>query len=160
VAGTVNYSGITATFTPAGNLAPLTTYTATISSGTKDLAGNALTTDITWSFTTGEIGRASCRERSDTVAVNAAIEVDISTQIATTFSEAMDVSTINTTTFTLTQRTTPVAGTVNYSGVTATFTPVDTLAPLTTYTVSISTGAKDLAGNALTSDITWSFTTG
>src|SRR5207249_7042349 len=28
-----------------------------------------------------------------------------------------------------------------------------------TYTVTISTGAKDLAGNALTSAISWSFTT-
>jgi hypothetical protein len=31
--------------------------------------------------------------------------------------------------------------------------------PLTTYTVTISTGAKDLAGNALTASMSWSFTT-
>jgi hypothetical protein len=52
-----------------------------------------------------------------------------------------------------------VAGTVSYVDGTATFTPTDSLAPLTAYTATISTGAKDLAGNALTSDMSWSFTT-
>src|SRR6185503_12161389 len=33
VAGTVGYVGVTATFTPAGNLAPLTPYTATVTIG-------------------------------------------------------------------------------------------------------------------------------
>jgi len=85
--------------------------------------------------------------------------VSISSQITGTFSEAMDASTINTSTFTLKRGTTPVAGTVTYSGVTASFTPAGNLAPLTTYTATISTGAKDLAGNALTADFSWSFTT-
>src|SRR4030095_14093154 len=82
-----------------------------------------------------------------------------SSQIAGTFSEPMDASTISTATFTLKQGTTPVAGTVNYSVLTATFTPAENLAPLTTYTATISTGAKDLAGNALTTDMSWIFTT-
>src|SRR5438034_8813401 len=72
----------------------------------------------------------------------------------------MDPSTINTSLFLLDALPTSVAGTVSYVDGTATFTPADNLAPLTTYTVTISTGAKDLAGNALTSDITWNFTTG
>jgi Protein of unknown function (DUF1566)/Bacterial Ig-like domain len=55
VTGTVDYSGTTATFTPSGNLAYSTTYTATIAGGTtgvKDAAGNALASNYTWSFTT------------------------------------------------------------------------------------------------------------
>src|SRR5206468_1015124 len=160
VAGTVSYSGVTATFTPAANLAPLTTYTATISTGTKDLAGNALSTDMSWSFTTGVIPDTTAPTVSATVPANATTGIGITAQLATTFSEPMDASTINTSTFTLKQGTTPVAGTVSYSGVTATFTPAANLAPLTTYTATISTGAKDLAGNALTSDMSWSFTTG
>src|SRR2546428_13515092 len=72
----------------------------------------------------------------------------------------MDPSTISTSTFIVMQGTTPVAGTVSYTNGTATFTPADNLAPLTTYTATISTGARDLAGNALTSDISWTFTTG
>src|SRR5947207_13982124 len=72
----------------------------------------------------------------------------------------MDPDNINTSSFIVMQGTSPVAGIVSYTNGTATFTPADNLAPLTTYTVTINTGAKDLAGNALTSDITWNFTTG
>jgi hypothetical protein len=49
---------------------------------------------------------------------------------------------------------------VAYSGTTATFTPLNTLAAMTTYTATITTGAKNSAGNALASKTVWSFTTG
>src|SRR5207247_11273995 len=58
---------ISATFTPAATLAPLTTYTATISTGTRDLAGNALTADVSWSFTTGVIPDTTAPTVSATV---------------------------------------------------------------------------------------------
>src|SRR5438034_960161 len=160
VAGTVSYSGVTATFTPTGNLAPLTTYRSEERRVGKDLAGNALATDLIWSFTTGVIPDTTAPGVSATVPANLVIGVAISGQIAGTFSEPMDPLTISTATFTLKQGTTAVAGTVSYSGVTATFTPTGNLAPLTTYTATISTGAKDLAGNALATDLVWSFTTG
>src|SRR2546430_984582 len=86
--------------------------------------------------------------------------VAISQKIAATFSEAMDPLTITPITFTLKQGTTAVAGTVTYAGVTATFNPLSTLAPNTTYTATMTTGAKDLAANALASNFVWSFTTG
>jgi len=96
---------------------------------------------------------------SATVPANAAAGVATNAQIAFTFSEPMDPSTISTTTFTLKEGATPVAGTVSYTGLTAIFTPAANLAPLTVYTATITTGAQDLAGNALTTDISWSFTT-
>jgi len=80
--------------------------------------------------------------------------------IAFTFSKAMDSLTINTSTFILMQGTTVVSGMLSYSGTTATFTPDITLAVGTIYNARITTGAKDLAGNALVADIIWSFTTG
>src|SRR5437867_4600555 len=93
VAGTVTYTNGTATFTPADNLAPLTTYTVTINTGAKDLAGNALTSDITWSFTTGVIPDTTAPTVAATVPANTATSVAISSHIATTFSEPMDAST-------------------------------------------------------------------
>jgi hypothetical protein len=48
----VSYSGTTATFAPASNLAPSTLYTATITTGVKYIAGNALANNYVWSFTT------------------------------------------------------------------------------------------------------------
>ena len=80
-------------------------------------------------------------------------------EIAFTFSEAMDPLTINSTTFTLKQGTTNVAGTVTYSGTTAKFTPAVLLSPATKYTATISTGAKNFAGKSLSSPAVWSFTT-
>jgi len=80
--------------------------------------------------------------------------------ISFTFSEAMDASTINTTTFTLKNGSTNVPGVVAYSGNTAVFTPTVLLAASTTYTATISTGAKNLAGKPLSSNKVWNFTTG
>ena len=50
--GTVSYAGGAATFTPGLNLSPQTLYTATITKGVADLAGNHLASDMIWSFTT------------------------------------------------------------------------------------------------------------
>jgi hypothetical protein len=49
----VTYAGVTATFTPSSNLTYSTTYTATITTGAKDLAGNAVAINKAWTFTTG-----------------------------------------------------------------------------------------------------------
>jgi hypothetical protein len=53
VRGTVKFNGITATFVPQTYLDPLTTYTATVSGLVRDLAGNAMGSDHSWTFTTG-----------------------------------------------------------------------------------------------------------
>src|SRR5205823_952404 len=160
VAGTVTYAGVTATFSPASTLAPNTDHTATITTGARDLAGNALATDFSWSFTTGATPDTTAPTVSATVPANAATGVSISGKIAVAFSEAMDPLTITPVTFTLKQGTTAVAGTVTYAGVTATFNPVSTLAPNAVHTATATIGARDLAGNALATGFSWSFTSG
>jgi hypothetical protein len=80
--------------------------------------------------------------------------------IAFTFSEAMDSTTINDSTFILKQGSTVVPGKVTYSGTTATFTPTTALASGTPYTATVTTGAKNKAGLGLASDAVWNFTTG
>jgi len=81
-------------------------------------------------------------------------------EIEFTFSEAMDSSSINDSTFTLMQGSTNVPGAVTYSGDTAIFKPSVILTAATTYTATITTGAKNLAGMGLASNSVWSFTTG
>src|SRR5205807_9963309 len=129
-------------------------------SGGRYLAGTAPAAHDLWSFTTGTPPDTTRPTVSSTVPANAASGVAISAKIAAAFSEAMDPLTVSTTTFTLKQGTTVVAGTVSYSALTAIFTPAGNLAPLTTYTATVNTGARDLAGNALAADFSWSFTTG
>lgn len=52
VPGTITYSANTAVFTPSTILAEGLTYTATITTGAKDLNNNALAVNATWTFTT------------------------------------------------------------------------------------------------------------
>ncbi|MDD5762561.1 MAG: Ig-like domain-containing protein, partial [bacterium] len=87
--------------------------------------------------------------------------VAIASTVTATFSEEMDNTTITGTTFTVKAGATGVTGTVGYAAGTyvATFTPSSSLAYSTTYTVTVTTGVKDLAGNALAADNTWTFTT-
>jgi hypothetical protein len=82
--------------------------------------------------------------------------------ITASFSEAMNASTITTTSFTVTgPGATPVTGAVAYTASThiAKFTPTSALTASTAYTATITTGAKDAAGNALASNHVWNFTT-
>ncbi|HAH23021.1 MAG TPA: hypothetical protein DCL77_04540 [Prolixibacteraceae bacterium] len=80
-------------------------------------------------------------------------------QLTFIFKEAMDPTTINASTFTLIHGTVAVPGTVTYTGTTATFAPSTMLEAGTPYTATITTGAKNLSGQALTDNIAWSFTT-
>ena len=160
VAGAVSYSGGTVTFTPSSPLAPNVPFTATITSGAQDLAGNPLAANYSWSFTTGAIPDTTPPTVSSTTPNNGAVEVSVSSSLSATFSESMDPFTISTATFTVKQGGAPVAGAVSYSGGTVTFTPSSPLAPNVPFTATITSGAQDLAGNALAADYSWTFTTG
>ena len=155
VSGTVSYSGVSATFTPSVNLLPSTTYNATITTGAQDLSGNAITTNYVWSFTTGTTPPTVV----STDPINNATGVSLNKVIVANFSTAMNASTINSLTYMLKQGTTAVAGTVSYSGVSASFTPSANLLPNTTYNATITTGAQNVSGNAIASNYNWSFTT-
>ncbi|MBC7963829.1 MAG: DUF3494 domain-containing protein [Steroidobacteraceae bacterium] len=159
IPGAVTYSGVTAVFTPGMFLLSSTIYTATITTGVKDLAGNTLAVNKVWSFTTGTTQNTLAPTVISTIPVDRAIAVPVGNKLTATFSEAMDPLTISTSTFTLKQGAATVSGTVIYSGVNAVFTPAANLAANTVYTATITTGAKDLAGTALASNHVWSFTT-
>ncbi len=161
VAGTVNYLGTTATFTPAAALAPNTIYTGSVTTGVKDAAGNALAANFSWSFTTAAAAATDVTPPTvlSSLPVSNATGVALNSIPAVTFSEAMNSSTITSSTFTLKQGTTAVAGTVTYSGTTARFTPSSALVGNTVYTATITTGVKDGAGNAMAANYTFSFTT-
>lgn len=160
VAGIVSYSGATATFTPTNLLTESTLFTATITTGVKNTNGDALLTDEIFRFTSGLIPDTTVPAISATSPQSAATNVGRNNTVSITFSEAMDPATINASTFTLKKGTTAVAGEVTYSGMVASFNPTNTLDASAIYTASITTGAKDLAGNALAAITTWAFTTG
>lgn len=180
VSGVVAYSGLMASFTPDSALLSGTTYTATITSGATDVAGNKLSGNQAtfpaagnhvWTFTTTAIDIADKTPPTvtSTVSANGATGVAVNAKIAATFSEPMAAATINGTNFTVLLGTTPVAGTVSYSGVTATFTPNVALLLNSVYTATINKNATDISGNKLSGNQAvypaagnhvWSFTTG
>jgi hypothetical protein len=160
IAGTVNYAGLIATFTPAVNLSNNTLYTATVTTGAKDLTGNSLAINKVWSFTTGSGPDLASPVVNSKDPIGSSTGVARNKVISINFSEAMDPSTITTSSFTLKEGTNSVSGTVAYSGTTGTFLPTAILAPGKVYTATITTEAKDLAGNRLAANTEWSFTTG
>jgi hypothetical protein len=160
VQGTVGYSGNTAVFSPSAHLASNTIYTATITTGTQDVEGNAVVSDYVWSFTTGTIAEVTLPVIISTDPLNGATGVATNKIVTATFSEQMNPLTINNITFVLKQGSTSVLGSVTYSGLTARFSPSLPLASNTIYTATITTGAMDLAGNAVEADYIWNFTTG
>jgi hypothetical protein len=91
--------------------------------------------------------------------------VPVNTAVSATFSENVDAATVTTSNFQLRDAgNTLVTATVSYSAGnrTATLQPSAALASSSTYTATVrggSTGVKDLAGNALSGDFVWSFTT-
>jgi hypothetical protein len=92
--------------------------------------------------------------------------VKVTINAEATFSEPMDSSTINGSTFTLLKQgaTTPVAAQVRYDSAKkkATLDPTVDLDPSATYTATVKGGAsgvKDLTGNSLAQDQSWSFST-
>jgi hypothetical protein len=161
VAGTVTVVGNTATFTPNAALANGTPYTATVTTAVKDAAGNALVANASWSFTTVAAADVTPPTVTGTSPVNNATGVAVGTTVSATFSEPMQVATLTTSSVALktTAGNVPVSGSVSVSGNTATFTPAAALANSTQYTATVTTAAKDVAGNALASAFTWSFTT-
>jgi hypothetical protein len=159
VAGAVSYTGSVATFTPAASLAYSTIYTVTVATGAKDMAGNAIAADYVFSFTTVSAPDVISPTVTGTNPLDNALLIPKNVVVQANFSEIMDPLTINANSFTLKQGTTVVPGAVTYTGTTAKFTSTNILAASTVYTATITTGAKDPAGNAMAVNHVWSFTT-
>jgi hypothetical protein len=73
----VTYVGTVATFSPLSNLVSGAPYTATITTGARDLAGNALASNYVWSFTTGSSTSTTAPTVTSTVPANSAQGVAI-----------------------------------------------------------------------------------
>lgn len=160
VAGAVTGSGSAYTFTPGAALTNGTNYTATITTAVQDASGNALASNYTWSFTAGALDATAPTLSSKTPATGAA-DVASNATVSVTFSEAMDSATVASA-FSMSGG---VSGAVTVGtptttdNITYTFTPSAALSSGEIYTVTVSTAAKDVAGNAKAAADSWTFTT-
>jgi len=157
--GALTYDGNSATmsFKPSSKLVGGTTYSATIATTVKDLAGNALQTPYVWTFSTGATISPIV---VSTDPANNATGVLLNKTVTASFNQAMDPLSLTATTFTIKQGVTPVTGTISYSGTTVSFKPTAVLVSNTVYTGTITTGAKNTGGTTMANNYVWNFTTG
>jgi YD repeat-containing protein len=169
------------TFTPAAPLAANTLHNVTIGPGITDLGGNIIDNPGSFSFQTGNtadqtqlsVVSVSPDDQANGIPVNTVVEVQ--------FSKPVDPITVNATTLqviptallqgggglfrpvaaTVAQVPRPPSGTLTVSadGMSATFSPSAPLVPGTSYTVVVSPGITDLAGQSIV-PFQSSFTTG
>ncbi len=160
VEAVVSSIGITALFSPHVYLEQNQEYTATLTTDVRDLAGNALSEDFTWEFTTGTRIDTIAPQVTATNPENNAEGVTANSSILCAFSEVMDPITFTSDTFTLYQGGTEIVGSIVQTGTLAIFNPEDDLLPGLEYTATVTDQAADLAGNTLNEDYVWTFTIG
>lgn len=150
VQGTVSYDSTNsiAYFTPSAALKGDTTYEATVS-GVKSTTGEALPIATKFSFTT-----RSTPNQSFPGVITPKVCIPAGA-LNVQFTEAIDSTTLNTSTFFVTG----VSGTVTYDAATriGTFTPTVAFTAGATYTATITSGVMDLGGHAVSST-TFDFT--
>jgi hypothetical protein len=146
----------TATLDPDADLAAGTTYTANLTGGIADLAGNPLAA-TSWSFTTAPAADTTPPTVTATSPPDGAVDVEVTANVTATFDEP--VSGVTGGSFTLEGPGGAVTAAVSYhSGTrTATLNPTANLTPGATYTARLSGSITDASNNAL-APVEWSFT--
>ncbi|HQU91542.1 MAG TPA: Ig-like domain-containing protein, partial [Pyrinomonadaceae bacterium] len=163
--GSTDLTSMIPTVSNAGNLVAMTKDGSPISYITETVKG------VQYAFFASETGGYTATYSADVIAptvvsvtpTDSATDVAVNTSPTATFNEAMDPVTINSTSVELrdgSDNLVPAA--TSFAGNTVTIDPNEPLSGSSTYSVTIksgSGGARDVAGNPLATDFTWSFTT-
>ena len=148
--GSFSWNANTVTYTPGSTLNYSTTYSVTVGTGAMDSTGNNMLSSSTWQFTT--VPDSIPPEVIGNTPIGA--NIPVTAKITVTFSEAMNKSSAQSAFL-----TSPVTtGTFSWTGNTLTYTPDSNLFYLTTYNVTVGTGASDLFGNNMPVPYEWNFT--
>jgi N-acetylneuraminic acid mutarotase len=162
VVGTVSSASRDATFLPASALAAVTAYTATLTTGVRDAAGNPLAAAHAWTFSTAAIPDTTPPSVVSTSPADGSSCAGTDTVITVSFSEEIRSSSIRGSSFQVVDvaRNMGVSGTLAAStGTSATFRPSLGLALSSQYRVTLASGVRDLAGNAMPANHAWTFFT-
>jgi hypothetical protein len=160
VVGTVAVSGDArvATFTPAAPLAPGATYTAQVTTGALDAAGNPLGAAVAWTFGTSAAPDVAAPTVDAVSPVAGALAAASETPaVSVIFSEPIDCTALPADAIALYEDGLPVAGYLDCAGATLSLVPVAALPTQTSLFAVVSPLVTDLAGNALGAARTWSF---
>lgn len=159
VPGAVTLTDRIAIFTPSQSLAPGKTYTARITTGVKDPSGNPMASAHSWSFTTRPSDVTAPVVASTSPSPDSR-DVGTGSTIRATFSENIDPGSVTAATFVVRDgNNEQIPGNRTVLDNVVTFTPGSALGYSAVYTVTLTTGVKDLAGNGLLSNVSWTFST-
>ena len=167
VAGTVAASsdGLSVTFAPKRPLLlrPNTTYSVQVQN-LRDIAGNPMVQVFRSSFTTGISQDNTPPAIVLTDPANNAASVPTNVHYTVQFSKAIDPSTLTSSSFSVTDKSTSLAVDgviqVNPGGLTAAFVPSQLLPVSRAFSVTLTTAIQDTSGNNLSASQTFNFTTG
>jgi hypothetical protein len=159
IKGIVSYDQATRTagFAPAAPLPFNTNLTAIVKGVVRDISGNEMGSDFSWTFTTGSPNDTTPPRIISTNPSAGAQNVPTNSTVAAVFDESLNPATVTSGTF----KVSGAPGTVKYdkSRRAIVFTPAGSFTPLTTYTVTAGSSIADVAGNPIGQDKDWTFTT-
>jgi|GEM_PF-3284712 len=154
VAGAIEVIDDTLVFRPAALLALNTIYTVVLNTGIKDVNGNSMSGDYSFTFKT-----AGAPELLSTDPAPGAKGVAVDQTISLSFNNTIDPSTVNAASVELTLNGVPLAGVLEVLGNTLLFTPSIPLGFDARYTVILKSGIKDMNGAFLPGDYIFAFNT-
>ncbi|HNY13201.1 MAG TPA: Ig-like domain-containing protein, partial [Candidatus Wallbacteria bacterium] len=149
-------------FVPGKNLEHGKVYRVTVSSiNIESLEGFRLAENHSWTFSTKKPLDEVPPEVISTSPLDGAYEVSEQARISASFSEDVEPTTFNKYTVILSDGNQDVPGKITYDKRTqkVAFIPLEKLKSGQKYNMLISTGVKDLAGNAMNAPKEWTFTT-
>jgi hypothetical protein len=162
ISGKVVGSGSSFSFIPDGLLAPNTQHTLTIENTVSDIAGNHMASAFTSTFATQTGTDTYPAVITNVSPSNGTTGVPPTNPIVITFSESMNPITLSSGNCYINDNSSnAVPSTIGLSagGTQVTITPIQPLFANASYSINITTGAQDVAGNSLASALSSSFTT-
>lgn len=162
IIGVVSYDSAskTASFKPDNNFTVSTGYTATVTTMVESVDGKSMVSNYVWGFTSGTVTDVSAPTVVSTNPVDASTGFVLNRNVSAAFSETLDPASVNSSSFTLKNGSSAVAGSVSYNNTIATFNPASNLVANTLYTATLTMAITDLAENALAINKVWTFETG
>lgn len=148
-----------ATVTPAAPLQGEQGYKLRVSTAATDLAGNKLAASYASTFSTSSVVDTDAPTVTSWAPLDGETGVGTNSAVAMSFSEPMDAAPVEAAMVLSDGAGAPVPGSMKYIGQAAAFKPAAPLLASKTYTVTMTSVAKDLAGNLLTAK-SWIFATG
>lgn len=167
VSGIVDYTGNFLAFIPSTNFNKKTAYKVKLSTSLQDITANGLSTNMEWSFTTGDKNNSSQPQKYSMVFPNNFLTELQNIIVKAGFDKRLNPLTINTYNVVLNQNDgTPVYGSVRSASVAANgemwkieFVPFASLTGYTVHQPGFLKSITDFSHNPLVQDYSWNFKT-